>query len=388
MKTLNQRVEDILNKGVEEVIDKEHLKKRLFSGEKLRIKYGVDPTRPDIHLGHTVPLRKLKEFQELGHTIVFIIGDFTAQIGDPSGRMGARVPLTFEQASMNAKTYLKQVERIIDTKNAEIQKNSKWYSKMQLRDFLEVTKSFTIARILERDDFTKRMKAGIDIRLQELLYPILQAYDSMVVRADVELGGTDQKFNMLMGRVLQKHLQKTQQDIITVPLLLGIDGRKKMSKSFSNYIAIIESSNEQYGKIMSIPDDLIAHYFGLCTEVPGVEVKNFPPREAKAKLAREIVSIYHGKKAATDAEKEFNQIFKEKKLPSEVPNFKIKEKSLNILDLLIKTRLTPSKSEAKRLIEQGGVKIDGQVQSDWKKGIDIKKGQVIQVGKRKFLRLI
>lgn len=387
MTELERKIEELLNRGVEEVIDREHLKRRLFSGERLRVKCGVDPTKPDIHLGHTIPLKKLKKFQELGHTIVFIVGDFTAQIGDPSGRIGARILLTPEQISKNAKTYLKQVGKVIDIKKIEIQKNSQWYGKMKLKDFLEIAKLFTIARILERDDFTKRIKMNINVHLQEILYPLLQAYDSIMVRADVELGGTDQKFNMLMGRILQKRLNKPQQDVITLPLLIGLDGKRKMSKSFNNYIGVAESPREQYGKIMSIPDNLITYYFELCTDAPLTEVKQVSPREAKARLAREIVKMYHGESAALRAEKEFNRVFKEGKVPVRILTFKITEKFLNILDLLTKTKLAPSKSEAKRLVGQKGVKIDGKIEEDWRKIIEIKKRMIIQVGKRKFIRV-
>ncbi len=392
-----KKIEEVLGKRTVEVIDKIHLKKRLLSGENLRIKYGVDPTKPDIHLGHTVPLRKLKEFQDLGHTIIFIIGDFTAQIGDPSGRLKSRVPLTSEQASKNAKTYLEQLKKVMDIKKVEIQRNSQWYSKMTLKDVLKLAGLFTVARILERDDFTKRMQADADIHLHEILYPILQAYDSVVINSDLEIGGTDQKFNMLAGRTLQGRLGKPQQDIITLPLLLGLDGKEKMSKSLNNYIGVAESPQEQYGKIMSIPDNVIGHYFELATKLPMEEIEKskkalrkgeINPRDAKAKLAREIVEIYHGERAAQRAEKEFGRVFKEKKLPSKIPVIKIEEEKLNILEFLVKTNLASSKSEAKRLILQGGVKIDGKIEENWRDVIQIKKGMLVQVGKRKFLKVV
>ncbi|MFC1663542.1 tyrosine--tRNA ligase [Patescibacteria group bacterium] len=395
--TNSKKIEEILTRGVKEIIDKDVLKKRLLSGKKLRIKYGVDPTKPDIHLGHTIPLRKLEEFQKLGHTIVFIIGDFTAQIGDPSGRPKARVPLNTKQASKNAKTYLEQVKKIIDLKGVEIQRNSKWYSKMNLKDIIRLIELFTIARILERDDFTKRIKANTDIRLHEILYPIFQAYDSVVVGSDVEVGGTDQKFNMLMGRTLQKRLNKPQQNLITLPLLVGLDGKDKMSKSLNNYIGITESSQEQYGKIMSIPDNIIFHYFELATKIPLKEIIQMKkdlksgktnPKELKTRLAQEIVSIYHSKREAIEVKREFKRVFKEKKLPRKIPQMQIKEKTLNILELLVKTKLAPSKAEAKRLISQKGVRIDKKVQDNWQKEIKIKKGMIVQVGKRRFKKLI
>jgi len=392
-----KKIERILTRGIEEVIGKEHLKKKLLSGKKLRIKYGVDPTKPDIHLGHTIPLRKLKEFQELGHTIVFILGDFTAQIGDPSGRLKARVPLTAKQASKNAKTYLEQVKKVINIDKTEIQRNSQWYSKMRLKDIMKLAGFFTVARILERDDFTKRMKANIDIHLHEIFYPALQSYDSIAINSDVEIGGTDQKFNMLMGRTLQKRLNKPRQDVIVLPLLVGVDGKLKMSKSFNNYIGVTEAPKEQYGKIMSVPDRLVISYFELLTNLPpeliqrykrAFQTKRVNPAVLKRKLAFEIVKMYHSGKEAKKAEEEFNKIFKKKKFPSRISKIQIKKKSLDILELLLKTKLASSKSEAKRLILQGGVKINGKVQKNWQEVIQIKKGQVVQVGKRKFVKVI
>jgi len=392
-----KKIEEVLKRGVVEVIERKHLKKELLSGKKLTIKYGIDPTKPDIHLGHTIPLRKVEEFQKLGHRVVLIIGDFTAQIGDPSGRMKARTLLSAKQAEENAKTYLEQANKIIDLSNIEVKKNSQWYNQMRLKDIIKLTQLFTVARILERDDFEKRLRQNLDVHLHEIIYPILQGYDSVVINADVEIGGTDQKFNMLTGRKLQKRLKKSQQDVITLPLLVGIDGKLKMSKTFGNYIGISEKPEEQYGKIMSIPDRLIGDYFELCTRVPmekvqeiktGLKTGKINPREAKARLAQEIVSMYHSKEAAQKAAQEFERIFKEKKLPTKIPEIKVKEKFLPLLDLLVKTKLASSKSEAKRLILQKGVKIDGALQKDWQKSVQIEKGMVIQVGKRRFAKLI
>ena len=391
-----KKIEELLTRGVEKIIDKKHLKERLLSGQKLRVKFGVDPSKPDIHLGHTVPLRKLQEFQRLGHQVIFIIGDFTARIGDPSGKSKTRLQLSKEQVDKNAQTYLDQVRKVIDIKKVEIRRNSEWYDEMRPDDFIKLFSKITLARILERDDFEKRLKSKADIYPHEILYPILQAYDSIVIKTDVELGGTDQTFNMLMGRTLQKRFGKAPQDVITTSLLIGLDGTDKMSKSLDNYIGITEPAQEQYGKIMSIPDKLITHYFELVTYVPleeinrmkkNLKLKKVNPKNLKSQLAREIVALYHGKNAAKKAEREFSRIFKEKKLPAEIPIIKIKEKFLDILDLLVKTKLASSKSEAKRLIFQKGVKINGKIQESWQEKIVIKKGLIIQKGKRKFVKI-
>ena len=390
------KIKTLLSKGVEEVIKRDSLEKKLRAGKKLRIKYGADPSAPDLHLGHSVCLWKLKEFQDLGHQVIFIIGDFTGLIGDPSGRDKTRPALSKEEIEKNAKTYFEQAGKILDIKKIEIKKNSHWFSKMDLADFLKLAGQFTLARIIERDDFSQRLKKGIDIGFHETIYPLLQAYDSIMVKADVEVGGRDQKFNLLAGRELQKKMGQPEQDLMLFPLLVGADGKKKMSKSLGNYIGLTESANEQYGKIMSISDDLIFHYFELCARLSQEEIKEIKketdsgrlnPRDAKARLAREIVSLYHGKTAAEKAEKEFIQVFREKKKPTQMPVQKIKAGKWNVLDLLFKLKLAPSKSEAKRLIEQGGVKIDGRVVKDWKVEIQIKDGLVAQVGKRKFVRL-
>ena len=394
--TSEEKIKELLERRVEKVIVQKDLEKKLFSGKRLRIKFGVDPSRPDIHLGHTVPLRKLKEFQKLGHQVVFIIGDFTGQIGDPSGKSKTRVQLSAKEVDKNAETYLKQVGKIIDTSKIEIRRNSQWYKKMKLDDVIKLAGLVTVARILERDDFTKRMKKNIDIRIHEMLYPILQAYDSIIIKADVEIGGTDQTFNMLMGRTLQKKLDKSLQDVMTVPLLIGLDGKEKMSKSMNNYIGVIENSQEQYGKIMSIPDELIIRYFKLTTDVSlnkireierDLKSKKLNPRDAKALLAWEIVKLYHSEEEATRAEKEFNKIFKEHKAPEKIPEIKIKNKEITILDLLVQTKLAKSKGEGRRLVQQGGIKIDGGLIDNWKKTISIKNGMIVQAGKRRFVRI-
>lgn len=293
--------------------------------------------------------------------------------------------------------YIKQAAKILNMKKVEIRYNSEWYDKKRADFFMEITSRFTYARLIERDDFKKRIAKEIDVSILELIYPLMQGYDSVELKADLEIGGTDQKFNLLMGRKVQKKYKQPQQDIMTVPLLMGVDGAKKMSKSYDNYIGLTEVPLKMYGKIMSIPDTIIWHYFQLLTNVPLKEIKEMKkkislvalnPRDAKAKLAREVVTIYHNKKAAIRAEKEFNQVFKEKKMPSNIPTVSLKQKELNILDLLTKIKLAPSRAEAKRLIEQGGVKIDSKTQQDWQKVIKVKKGEVFQVGKRKFVKII
>jgi tyrosyl-tRNA synthetase len=392
-----EKIREVLTRRVQEVISRPQLEKKLRSGRKIRIKFGIDPTSSILHLGHSIPLKKLREFQELGHQIIFLIGDFTARIGDPSGRATQRKILTEEEVKKNMKDYIDQAAKILDVKKVEIRYNSEWYEKMRISFFMDLASRFTYAQLIERDEFRKRIEKDIDISLQELIYPLLQGYDSVVLRADLEIGGTDQKFNLLMGRKVQKRYNLPQQDIMTLPLLIGTDGVNKMSKSLGNYIGIKENPSDMYGKIMSIPDAIIWHYFELLTDLPIKEIENMKremgkgvlyPREAKAKLAREIVTIYHGKRLAQEAEREFQKVFKEKKLPTKIPELKIQQKRLNVLDLLIWTKLVVSRSQAKRLISQRGVKIDGKVISDWKTTIQPKKGMIIQVGKRNFLKLV
>ncbi|MDP3014947.1 MAG: tyrosine--tRNA ligase [bacterium] len=395
--TDSQKIEKILTHGVKEIIVKNHLEKQLKSGRNLRVKFGIDPTAPDIHLGHSVPLRKLKQFQELGHQIILIIGDFTAQIGDPSERKETRKPLTAEEIKKNMKGYLKQADKIINLDKTEVIYNSEWFAKDNAKIIFKLARAGSIQQILHRTDFQKRLQKNQDITLLETLYPLLQGYDSVMVKADVEIGGTDQLFNLLMGRKVQRFYEMPEQDILTTSLLEGLDGIKKMSKSAGNYIAVNETPNKMFEKIMRLPDNLIAKYFLLCTDKSKKEIQKIKtdmersklnPRDVKARLAHEIVALYHGKIAAQKAEKEFNQIFKEKKLPSEIPLIKIAAKNINILDLLTKTKLASSKAEAKRLIEQKGVKINNEIQEDWRKNIPIKNGMIIQSGKRRFAKII
>ena len=382
-------IQNLLERGVAEVIEKEHLQAVLKSGKKLRIKFGADPTAPDLHLGTAVALQKLKAFQDAGHKVVFIIGDFTAKIGDPSEKSKTRPMLSEKEIKANAKTYFKQVGKILDIKKAEIRYNSEWFKKEGWAEVINLTSKFSLHRILERDDFEKRVKGELEINVHELLYPIMQAYDSVMVKADVEIGGTDQKFNMLAGRDLQRHLGLPEQDVILLPLLVGLDGVKKMSKSYGNYIGITEKPNDMFGKIMSVPDELIGKYYELCTDVKRA-IQD--PREAKLKLGEIIVGMYHGVKAGEKAKTEFIRVFSRHELPQEIDSVKMSaegRRSISIIDLLLEFKLASSRSEARRLIEQRGIKINNETQIDPNSSIKLEHGQniLIQVGKRKFVRI-
>lgn len=379
-------IEELLTRGVEEVVVKKDLEKKLRSRKRLRVKHGVDPTTKDLHIGYAVVYEKLRLLQEMGHQIVFLIGDFTARFGDPADQSRSRDLRTKKEIRGLAKNYLKQVGKVLDLKKTEIRYNGEWYDKMSAEEILRLMSHFTVMRMLERDMFQARIKKAQEIGLHEPVYPVLQAYDSVMLKSDLTVIGTDQIFNELQARKIQEDFKQEPQDLIAMKMLIGTDGKQKMSQSLDNYIGITESPNQQYGKVMSIPDDLILHYFELATRVSLKKIEK-NPRDAKAKLAREIVVLYHGKAAASKAEREFNRVFKEHKIPTGVKSHKLREKSLDILTLLVKTKLAPSKAEAKRLIEQGGVKIDNKVIKDWKQNISIKSEMVIQVGKRKFVRL-
>ncbi len=386
----------LLARGVEKIIVKEHFKKTLKSGKKLRLKLGIDPTGADLHIGHMVAIRKLRAFQELGHKIIIIVGDYTAQIGDPTGRDKMREPLTKEKVYENLKTYKKQIVKILDVDKTQFVYQSEWFDKTTLRDIFEWTGIFTVQQMLDRDMYQRRMKEGSPISIQEFLYPIMQGYDSIAIRADVEFGGSDQEFNLLVGRTMQEHFVQPPQDILTTSLLLGTDGRK-MSKTYNNYIGVMETAQEMFGKVMSASDAVILDYFTLCTDVPMNEIAEMDremkkgslnPRDAKAHLAREIVTIYHSVKAAREAEAEFEKIFKQKEKPSDISVFKIKKSRYLICDFLLETGLASSKAEARRLIEQRGVKIDDVVIDEWKQEIAVRDGTVAQVGKRKFVKIV
>ena len=391
MKTTSQKINETLERGIEQIIEKNSLLKKLKSGKKLRIKHGIDPTGPKIHIGRAIQFRKLKNFQDLGHKIVLIIGDFTALIGDASDKQAMRKPLSEKEIKENMKGYKEQIGKILDIKKTEIRYNSEWLNKITVKELLSLAMHFSAQQMIQRRNFKERWEQEKPIGIHELAYPLFQGYDSFAVKADVEIGGADQLFNLKVGREIQKMFGQPPQDIITSKMLSGLDGRK-MSTSWGNMVTIVDKPNEMYGKIMSMKDEFIFEYFELCTDIPLSEIKKMSfkktnPRDLKARLAREIVSIYHGKESALAAEKEFNKVFKEKKLPSSVSLIKISQKSLNILELLFKAKLASSKTEAKRLINQKGVKIGNEVQTDWQKQIKIKKGLVIQVGKRKFAKI-
>ena len=376
-----------IRRGTNEIISEEELVKKLNSGKKLRIKLGVDPTAPDLHLGHSVIINKLKTFQDLGHTIVFLIGDFTARIGDPSGRSATRPMMTEEQIMANIKTYQDQVFKILDKDKTEVVFNSKWLNKLGIEGLLKLASKHTVAQMLVRDDFEKRFKADIPISIVEFMYPLLQAYDSVALQADVELGGNDQKFNLLLGRDMQRDAGQEPQVVITMPLLVGTDGVKKMSKSYKNYIALNDKPQDMFGKIMSISDDLMMVYYELLTQENLEEIKQMHPKEAKMKLGMIIVERYWGKEEAQTAKDEFNKIFANKDLPTEIEVYKCNKNKIRLSELLFVSKMVASKNEARRLIEQGGAKVNNEkVTTDTE--IEIKDGTILQAGKRKFKKIM
>ncbi|OGW85456.1 MAG: tyrosine--tRNA ligase [Omnitrophica bacterium RIFCSPHIGHO2_02_FULL_46_11] len=385
----------IFKEGTVDLISEEELLKKLGEKRSLRIKYGADPSAPGLHLGHTVPLRKLKRLQDLGHKIVFIIGDFTARVGDPSGQTETRRALSEKEVKENANTYEKQVFRILDAKKTEVRYNSEWLGKFRTEDFLNLAAKYTVARILERDDFAKRYRERRPITILELLYPLLQGYDSLAVESDVELGGTDQKFNLLVGREFQREAGKIPQIVMTLPIIPGTDGKIKMSKSLNNHIALQDAPKEMFGKIMSLPDPLMPMYFQYTSGMAHdqyhplvTELLHSDPRKLKVELAKEIVTLYYGKEEAKKAQDEFDRIFRDKGLPDEIPTLAFSTGKKDLVSLLAEAGLTSSKSEARRLIEQGGVKINQEKISDPFYVLEISKDPVlIQCGNRKFVRI-
>ncbi|MCA6084784.1 tyrosine--tRNA ligase [Candidatus Endomicrobiellum agilis] len=392
---MNEALEKI-KRGTDEIISARELEKKLASGRKLRIKLGVDPTAPDLHLGHTVIINKLKTFQDLGHQIVFLIGDFTARIGDPSGRSETRPIMTDEQIETNTKTYANQVFKILSKEKTEIAYNGKWLKKLGVSGLLNLAAKSTVAQMLVRDDFKKRYKENNSISIVEFLYPLLQAYDSVALNADVELGGGDQKFNLLLGREIQRGYGiKDAQVIITMPLLEGTDGVKKMSKSYKNCIALNDLPKDMFGKIMSISDELMYRYYELLTTADLNAVKNIHPKAAKSALAQEIVERYHGKAKALRAKMEFDKIFVSKDIPDDIEEYYeyyMEYGGIKLSDLLVKSGMVLSKKEAGRLIKQGGVRIDLQRADEDimvnKPKSESKNSFILQVGKRKFSRII
>ena len=392
MTPIQQAIETI-RRGCHELIVQEELEKKLATGRKLRIKLGLDPTAPDLHLGHTVVINKLRHFQDLGHQVQFLIGDFTGMIGDPTGKNQTRPPLTRDEILRNAQSYRDQVFKILDPDRTEILFNSKWSDPLGAEGIIRLAAKYTVSQLLERDDFSKRFNAEKPIAVHELLYPLMQGYDSVAMKADVELGGTDQKFNLLVGRELQRAYGQEPQCILTMPLLEGLDGKEKMSKSLGNYVGIAEPPQEIFGKLMSVSDELMWRYIELLSFEPLSTVRKWRdevaaggnPRDVKARFAREIVARFHGGQAAERAEGEFAARFREGAVPENMP-----EKTLadgHILKVLKEVGLVPSTTEATRMIEQGGVRIDGQKVED--RGLQLKAGgtYVLQVGKRKFARV-
>ncbi|MDD4923433.1 MAG: tyrosine--tRNA ligase [Dehalococcoidales bacterium] len=388
-------IKRLLKRGVSEVIVEDELVSALKAGKPLRLKEGFDPSFPDIHLGHMVGLKKLREFQEMGHQVVLIVGDWTAQIGDPSGASVTRPMLTAEQVKINAKTYMEQFFKIVDKDRTEVRWQSEWFGKFDLADVIKLTSKFTIAQILARDDFSKRYNANQPITITEFLYPLLQAYDSVAINADVEFGGTDQKFNLLVGRELQTMLGQRSQQVLMVPLLVGTDGAHKMSKSLGNYIGVTESPENMFGKVMSIPDSIIMNYFELITDVSDDELNEFRrlldkseinPMELKKRLGREIVTKLHDREAAIEAEAHFARVVQNKEIPDEIEEHCYNLNSeVDLKDLLTVIKVAKSRSDAGRLIEQGAVSLNGQTVTV--NVIKIISGSIIKVGKRRFAKI-
>lgn len=398
--TIDEQLE-FLKKGTVDLIREEDLKAKLERSAKtskpLRVKLGLDPTAPDIHIGHTVVIRKLKAFQDLGHTVIFLIGDFTGMIGDPSGKNVTRPPLSRDEVNANAETYKRQMFKLLDPVKTELRFNGEWMDKFTSADFVKLCAKTTVKQILERDDFTKRLNEEKPISLHELLYPLVQGYDSVALDADIELGGTDQKFNLLMGRNLQREFDQEPQVVITTPLLEGLDGVNKMSKSLNNYIGIDESPDEMFGKVMSISDELMWRYYDLVTDLTPSEISNLRseieggknPRDTKVNLAKLIIKDFHSQSDADAAEEEFNRRFVKKEVPEEIPEVSVAAQTYRLADLVLASGLVDSKGEAKRLIEQGGIKIDGEKATSAAAEIEMVNGSeiVLQVGKLKFAKL-
>ncbi|WP_126940248.1 MULTISPECIES: tyrosine--tRNA ligase [unclassified Veillonella] len=391
----------LISHGVADLLPEDEFKKKLeksvATNTPLIVKLGLDPTAPDIHLGHTVVLRKLKLFQDFGHKVIILIGDFTARIGDPTGKSVTRPPLTEEQVITNAKTYQEQIFKVLDPEKTEVRFNSEWLSKLDFADVLKLASKYTVARMLERDDFHKRYTEGRPISIHEFMYPLMQGYDSIALKADVEFGGTDQTFNLLMGRHLQGEEGMPEQTIITMPILEGLDGVQKMSKSLGNYIGISEAPSEMYGKAMSIPDELMMRYFMLVTDMSIEEQEQLSkdlesgaahPRDVKMKLAHTIVRLYHGEEAANFGQDEFVRVFQKHAMPTDIPEYKvaITEEPVFVPQLLSDAGLTASNGEARRSIKAGAFKIDGEKCNE--EHIVLKDGMVLQVGKRKFIKIV
>lgn len=396
---------EIIRRGTAEIIPEDELKTKLErslkSGVPLKVKLGLDPTAPDIHLGHTVVLNKLRQFQDLGHQIILIIGDFTGRIGDPSGKSETRRQLTEAEVMSNAETYRQQIFKILDPEKTKIVFNSEWLGPMTFAQVVELAAKYTLARMMERDDFDKRYRQGMPISVHELLYPLMQGYDSVALEADVELGGTDQKFNLLVGRTIQKEFGQEPQIAVTTPILEGLDGVQKMSKSLGNYVGINELPREMYGKIMSLSDDLMIRYYELVTRVPldevrdiaqGLERGSLHPRDVKMRLARVLVTQFHGEEAAKDAEREFQNVFQKGELPDQIPEYTVSQAELDngqmwLPKLLVRLKLAPSTSEARRLIVQGAVEVNQARLDNPDASVELTDGMVVRAGRRRFAQV-
>lgn len=398
MASLNEQM-DIISVGIEEIVPQEQLESQLSKSIKnnkpLRVKFGCDPSRPDLHIGHAVLLRKLRQFQDFGHTAILIIGDFTAMIGDPTGKNKTRPQLTIDETKDNAKTYIDQATIVLSKQNLEIVYNSEWLSKLDFNDIIKIASKYTVAQMLERDDFTKRYNSGKPISLHEFLYPLAQGYDSIIVKSDLELGGTDQKFNLLVGRALQKEYGQDPQSIITAPLLEGTDGVEKMSKSNDNYISLTDNPDQMYGKILSIPDTMITKYYEFCTNISKKDLEivdadlvsgNVNPRDIKRALARDIVSIYHNEVLAIQAQENFDNLFISKKVPEDIPNVSLSA-GTKLIEIMVSNKMVTSNGEAKRMVKQGAVKIDDEKISDPFIIIEPGNESILKVGKRRFLKI-
>ncbi len=394
-----ERELQIISKNVEEIIPLDELKAKLASsaktGKPLRIKYGIDPTGFDVHIGHLVPIRKMREFQDLGHTGVIIIGDFTAQIGDPTGRDESRPPLSHQQIISNSEKYMEQLFTILKPEQTEVRYQTEWFSKMSMEDVLKLLGKFTLAQFMAHDSFRNRYEQGLSLGMHELMYPLLQAYDSVAIHSDIELGATEQKFNILCGRDLQRYFEMPQQVAVLSPILLGTDGVNKMGKSLNNYIAVFDTPADKFGKVMSIPDNLIMNYYSYATTCDADHLARVKselesgtnPMILKKALAREIVKLYHGEEEAEKAQAGFETLFSKREIPQEIPEYVVNENEIKIVQLLVQSGLCSSNGEAKRLIKGGGVSLDGEKVIDFDASIAATEGSVLRAGKRKFIKI-
>ena len=387
MKSENPEIKQVLERSVDQILPQKQGLADLMSRRKIRLYNGIDPTGSKLHLGHTVSLRKLQEFADLGHEAILVIGTGTVLAGDPSLRDEARPRISQEEIENNIKTWKEQAGKVLDFSKVKIRYNGEWLLKLGLKEVIDIASHISAIKLFQREMFQRRIKKGDTVWMSETLYPLLQGYDSVALDTDLEIGGTDQVFNMLIGRELQSKINKKDKFVMTLPMILGVDG-KTMSKTSGNCVWLDDSADQMFGKIMSMPDTIVPDYFKVLTRVSLEEIKNISPLESKTRLASEIVTLYHGKAEASRASQEFNRVFKEKGLPSNVPEIFIKEKEVELLDLLVRLKMAASKAEARRLVEQGGVSIGKDIQKEWQKTVKIKKNEIIRVGKRKFVKII